>query len=327
MEEINLALIEKAAVNIDTIICNTPLKKSLNLSQKLNKNIYLKIETMQHTGAFKLRGAANAILNLSEQQQKAGVVTASSGNHGRAVAYVAKELGIRAVICLSTLVPSNKIAAIKQLGAEVVIFGDNQDLATEKAQQLSRHEHLNFISAFDDPDVIAGQGTIALEIFQQLPKVDTIITQLSGGGLASGIAVAAKALNPNIKIIGVTISQGAAMLESIKAGRLVNVVETPSVADALTGPIPADNQYTFNLCSALVDEIVQVSEQEIIDAMVYSLTTEKMVLEGGGAATIAMLLAQKGNNRPFAELLGENVAVICSGDNVPIETLLRYMKS
>jgi len=327
VEEINLALIEKAAVNINTIICKTPLKKSLNLSQKLNKNIYLKIETMQHTGAFKLRGAANAVLNLTDQQRKTGVVTASSGNHGRAVAYVAKELGIRAVICLSTLVPSNKIAAIKQLGADVVIFGDNQDLATEKAQQLAQQEHLNFISAFDDPDVIAGQGTIALEILQQQPKIDTIITQLSGGGLASGIAVAAKALNPNIKIIGVTISQGAAMLESIKAGRLVNVVETPSVADALTGPIPPDNQYTFNICSALVDEIVQVSEQEIIDAMVYSLTTEKLVLEGGGATTMAMLLAQKGNNRPFTELLGENVAVICSGDNVPIETLLGYMKS
>jgi threonine dehydratase len=327
VEEINLALIEKAAVNINTIICKTPLKKSLNLSHTLNKNIFLKIETMQHTGAFKLRGAANAVLNLSEQQRKAGVVTASSGNHGRAVAYVAKELGIRAVICLSTLVPNNKIAAIKQLGAEVVIFGDNQDLATEKAQQLAQQEHLNFISAFDHPDVIAGQGTIALEILQQQPKIDTIITQLSGGGLASGIAVAAKALNPNIKIIGVTISQGAAMLESIKAGRLVNVVETPSVADALTGPIPPDNQYTFNICSALVDEIVQVSEQEIIDAMVYSLTTEKLVLEGGGAATIAMLLAQKGNSRDFAELLGENVAVICSGDNVPIATLLGYMKS
>jgi len=325
VEEINLALIEKAAVNISTITCKTPLKKSLNLSQKLHKNIYLKMETMQHTGAFKLRGAANAVLNLSAQQRAAGVVTASSGNHGRAVAYVAKELGIRAVICMSSLVPSNKIAAIKQLGAEVIIFGDNQDLATEKAQQLARHQHLNFISAFDDPDVIAGQGTIALEIFQQLPAVDTIITQLSGGGLASGIAVAAKALNPNIRIIGVTIAQGAGMLECIKAGRLVNSEETPSVADALTGPIPPDNQYTFNICKALLDEIVQVSEQQIIDAMVYSLTTEKVILEGGGAATIAMLLAQKGNSRPFAELLGDNVAVICSGDNVAIDTLLGYM--
>ena len=318
MQEINLALIQKAARKIKHITCRTPLKKSINLSQQLNKNIFLKMETMQDTGAFKLRGAANSILNLTDQQRASGVVTASSGNHGRAVAYVAQTLGIKAVICMSSLVPSNKIAAIEQLGAQVVIFGDNQDLATEKAQQLAKSEHLNFISAFDNPYVIAGQGTISLEILEQLPQIDTIITQLSGGGLASGVALAAKALKPSIKIIGVTIEQGAAMHESIKAGHLVHVEETPSVADALTGPIPPDNQYTFELCRRLIDEVVQVSEQQIMDAMAYALTRERIVLEGGGATPIALLLYH-----PEVEL-GENVAVICSGDNVSIESLISY---
>jgi threonine dehydratase len=323
MKEIDLALILQAAATIEHIACRTPLKKSLNLSEQLKSNVYLKMETMQDTGAFKLRGAANVILNLTAEQRSLGVVTASSGNHGKAVAYVAQKLGIKAVICMSSLVPENKITAIKQLGAQVIIHGDNQDLATEKAQLLASEQGLSFISAFDNPYVIAGQGTIALEIIEQLPEVDTIITQLSGGGLASGVAVAAKALKPSVKVIGVTIEAGAAMYESMKAGRLVHVEETPSVADALTGPIPPDNQYTFALCHKLIDDVVQVSEQQIIDAMVYCFTDEKLVLEGGGAATVAMLL---GDNKSKAEqYLGDNVAVICSGDNVAVDKLMAYV--
>lgn len=316
INDINLDLIKEASIVIKGMACHTPLRKSLILSQQLDKNIFLKMETMQHTGAFKLRGAANVILNLSEAEKNAGVVTESSGNHGRAVAYVANSLGIKAVVCMTELVPENKIIAIKQLGAEVVIHGNNQDLATEKALAIAASEQMTFISAFDDPYVIAGQGTIALEILQERPEIDTIVTQLSGGGLASGIAIAAKAIKPSIKIIGVTLVHGAAMYESIKAGKIVNVDEISSVADALPGPIPPNNQYTFDICRQLLDEIVQVSEQEIIDAMKYSLLQEKLVLEGAGAATIAMLLHHKNIT------LGENVAVICSGDNVDVTKLI-----
>ncbi|EPJ49339.1 MAG: hypothetical protein OFPI_25120 [Osedax symbiont Rs2] len=321
VENINLDFIRQAASAIEEIACRTPLKKSINLSQRLQKNVYLKMETMQDTGAFKLRGAANVIMHLSEKEKASGVVTASTGNHGRAVAYVANALGIKAIVCMSSLVPVNKIAAIEQLGAQVVIYGDNQDLATEKALQIAQQQQMRFISPFDDPYVIAGQGTIALEILQQRPEIDTIITQLSGGGLASGIAIAAKALRPDIKIIGVSVDHGAAMYESIKAGKIVNVLEQASIADALPGPIPADNRYTFDICRRLIDDIVLVSEQQIKDAMCYSLKQEKLVLEGAGAATIAMLLQRS----PVK--IGDNIAVICSGDNVDMKQLLNICDS
>ena len=270
---IDLPMIKRAADSIKGTACVTPLKKSIKLSKLLNKNIYLKLETMQHTGSFKLRGAANIILNLNEHRNEASVVTASSGNHGRAVAYVANELKIPAVICMTELVPKYKIDGIKELGAEIVIFGDNQDLATEKALEIAKQRKMSFISAFDDPYVIAGQGTIGLEILVERPEIDTIVVQLSGGGLASGIAIAAKAIKPSVKIIGVTLQYGAAMYESIKAG-------------------------------------------EIIIAMEHALKQEKLVLEGGGAACIAMLLHYK--NIHF----GANVAVICSGDNIDVDKLL-----
>lgn len=318
VENIDLNFIKQAANAIEGLACRTPLKKSISLSQRLQKNVYLKMETMQDTGAFKLRGAANVIMHLSAGEKASGVVTASTGNHGRAVAYVAHALGIKAIVCMSTLVPANKIAAIEQLGAEVVICGDNQDLATEKALQIAQARQMRFVSPFDDPYVIAGQGTIALEILQQRPEIDTIITQLSGGGLASGIAIAAKSLRPDIKIIGVSVDHGAAMYESIKAGKIVNVSEQASVADALPGPIPADNRYTFDICRRLIDEIVLVSEQQIIDAMCYSLKREKLVLEGAGAATIAMLLQHSQVE------IGDHIAVICSGDNVDINQLLAH---
>ena len=330
IEQVNLQFIQQAAKTIANIACRTPLRKSIGLSQLCNKNIYLKMETMQHTGAFKLRGAANRMLNLSECQKMAGVITTSSGNHGRAVAYVANVLGIKATIYMSKLVPANKVAGIQQLGAEVVIYGDDQDIATQRAIEIAKQQNMTFISAFDDPYVIAGQGSIALEILEERPEIDTIITQLSGGGLASGIAVAAKALKPEIKIIGVSLVAGAAMYESIKAGKIVEVTELPSVADALPGAIPRDNKYTFDICRRLLDEIVQVSDPQIIAAMQYSFTREKLVLEGGGAATIAAVLQQlamiESDTDTAPMEFGQNVALICSGDNVDTDQFLGYLQ-
>ncbi len=284
-KDINLDKVYQARERIEPLINRTPLIQSSILSAKWNKNISLKLENLQPTGAFKIRGAANAILCLSEKQKKRGVVTVSTGNHGKAIAYLGNKLGIRAVICISELVPKVKIEAMKALGAEVIIIGKNQDEATEHAFKMEQEEGLCFVSAFDDPEVIAGQGTVALEILEKQPETDTMIVPLSGGGLMSGMALTAKAINPKIKMIGVTNDTEPAMYKSLRAGRIVQVGEFESLADALTGSISPNNKYTFKMCQKFVDETLLISEDEIEKAMAYALLKEKLVLEGGGAAT------------------------------------------
>jgi len=315
-KEINLDRIYEARQRIAPIINYTPLIKSSILSKKWNKNISLKLENMQPTGAFKLRGAANAVLSLSENEKKRGVVTISTGNHGKAIAYLGKKLGIRSVVCISELVPKVKIDAMRALGSEVVIIGKNQDEATDHALQMEQKEGLYFISPFDDPNVIAGQGTIALEILEQNPDTDTMIVPLSGGGLMSGMAFTAKAINPKIKMIGVTNDTEPAMYKSLKAGHIVQVGEFESLADALTGPISLDNRYTFEMCKKYVDDALLISEEQIAIAMAYALLKEKLVLEGGGVVSIATLLDEK------ALSFGENIVSVCSGNSVSMEVLL-----
>lgn len=271
---------------------------------------------MQPTGSFKLRGAANAILNLTTAQQKRGVITMSTGNHGKAVAYVTKKLGMRAVICVSEIVPKVKLEGMRKLGVEVLIHGKDQEEADAEAKAISREQGLHYISAFDDPYVIAGQGTIALEILEQQPQIDTIIVPLSGGGLMSGIAIAAKTLRPDIQLIGVSMAHGAAMHLSIKAGEIVDVEELPSLADALTGCIPKDNKYSFRICKKFIDASYLVSEEAIGKAMVYALKNERLILEGGACTPIALL------HENLENIQGKNIALICSGDNVDISSLL-----
>ncbi|TQV87915.1 threonine ammonia-lyase [Aliikangiella coralliicola] len=318
---ITLSDILKAHQKISGIAFNTPLKQSFELSAKLNRNIWLKLENMQPTGAFKIRGAANKILSLDEKFRSNGVITTSSGNHGRAVAYLAAKLNIPATVCMTEIVPQEKVEKIKMLGANVIIHGTNQDQASEKALTLAQKEGLTFVPPFDDPHIIAGQGTIGLEIIEENQDIDTLVVQVSGGGLMSGIAIAAKSINPKIKIIGVTSEKGAAIYESIKAGKIVTVDEPVSLADALPGPIPKDNQYTFQICRDLVDEIIPVSDDLIAKAMVHAFKKEKLVLEGGGAASIALLMTIP------PEKLGKNVAAICSGDNVNPEKILELTKT
>lgn len=289
-KKITLSDIFSAQKQIANIITETPLRPSLSLSDKTGKNVYLKLENMQPSGSFKLRGAANAILNLSEEALARGVITMSSGNHGKAVANVANKMGIKATICVSELVPDHKIEAIQKLGAQVIIAGKDQNDATKKALSIAREKRKTFISGFDNPNIIAGHGTIALEILHENPEIDTLLVQLSGGALMSGVSVAAKAINPNIKLIGVTIEKGAAMYESIKAGKIVMVEETPSVADSLQGCLPFDNQFTFNICRKNIDDIIQVPENQIEQAMAFGFRSERLVLEGSGAITMAPLL-------------------------------------
>lgn len=244
------------------------------------------------------------------------MIAVSSGNHGRAVAYVARNFGIPAVVCVSETVPENKVSAIQDLGAEVLVVGLTYDEATEAALQVQIERGLTMIHPFDDPYVIAGQGTIGLELLEEQPDIDTAIVPLSGGGLLGGIALALKSINPEIQTIGVSMDRGAAMVESLKAGQVVEIVEEPSLADALIGGLGSDNRHTFKIIQKYVDQTVLVTESEIAAGMTFALENEHLVVEGGGAVGIAALLADKVRN------LGVKVAVVISGSNVNLSTLI-----
>ncbi len=288
----------------------TPLIHSPTLSERTGGQISLKLENLQVTGSFKVRGAANSLVSLAPAERSCGVITVSTGNHGRGVAFMAQQLGLRAVICVPVGVLPHKIAAMEQLGAEIVIHGQTQDEAEEHAWALQAAEGLTMISAFDDPLIIAGQGTIGLELLEALPTLDTVVIPLSGGGLLSGIALALKTVDPTIRVIGVAQMAQPAMWLSLQAGHPVSVIDAPSLADSLVGGIGLNNRYTFALVQQLVDDVVLVSESEIAAAMRYALQVEHQVIEGGAAVGLAALLAGK------VDVADCVVAVILSGGNV-----------
>jgi len=305
---------------IGETIYQTPLIESAWLSKFSGRKVYLKLESLQVTGSFKIRGATNKILSLSDDEQARGVITISSGNHGRAVSYVARKFGIPVVVCVSETVPDNKVSAIRDLGAEVVISGATYDEAAEGALRIQNERGLTMVHPFDDPFVIAGQGTIGLELMTEQPEIDTVIVPLSGGGLLSGIALALKSINLDIQTIGVSMDKGAAMVESLKSGKVVEIVEEPSLADALMGGLGPDNRNTFKIIQKHVDQTVLVTEEEIAAGMTFALEKEHLVVEGGGAVGISALLAGKVKN------LGEKVAVVISGSNVSLPTLMEVAR-
>lgn len=269
----------------------TPFVPSPFMSEKVGQDFLLKLENMQPIGAFKLRGAVNAVMNLPEGTK--GVTCCSTGNHGRGVAFAAAKRGMRAVICMSSLVPQAKVDGIKALGAEVAIVGTSQDDALAESQLLVEAEGLVEISPFDDPHVIAGQGTIGFEMMEAQPNLDTILVPLSGGGLAAGVAVAAKSVNPDIKVIGITMDRGAAMHLSIAAGKPVEVEEVPSLADSLGGGIGMKNKLSFPLCRDYLDDTVLVTEEDIRDAMQVTFYEDRIVAEGASVVGVAATLAGK----------------------------------
>jgi threonine dehydratase len=309
MAELELARILGAKRLIRDIAVPTPLQYSQSLSERTGHEVHLKLETVQTTGAFKIRGAAHAIARLSPERKAAGVVCASTGNHGRAVAYAARRHGIEAIVCLSSLVPANKVAAIEALGATVRRVGNSQDEAMKEVRRLTA-EGMSEIPPFDHADVIAGQGTIGIEILEDLPEAATLLIPLSGGGLAGGIALATKTLKPSIRVIGISMQNGAAMHESLKAGRPVEVAEVPSLADSLGGGIGVENRFTFTLCKRYVDETLLLDESEIYRGMRFLLMEERLVAEGAASVGAAALLAGRIEN-----LEGPVVAVL-SGRNV-----------
>ncbi len=321
MTDINLTMrdIYSARARIAPIARKTPLISSPELSESTGSEIALKLECLQETGSFKPRGAANKLLSLDPGVRRRGVITVSSGNHGRAVAYVAHRLGLRAVVCIPETVPANKRDGIRKLGAEVVVKGGTYDEANKEVYRLVEKEGLEMIHPYDDPVVVAGQGTIGLELLEEFPDLDTVVVPLSGGGLLGGIAFALKSADPGIHVVGVMMERGPAMVESLRAGRIVDIVEEPTLADALAGGI-RPNQYTFGLIQKTVDETVLVSEQEIAAAMAFALERHHLVVEGGGAVGIAALRAGKIRN------LGNRVAVVVSGGNVDMPLLLRIAR-
>lgn len=289
MSELSLADVYRARRRIEGRVCRTPLVESPALSILAHTPVYLKLETVQPTGSFKLRGATNALALLAEETG-VRVVTASTGNHGRAVAHAARALGIEATVCMSSLVPGNKIDAVRGLGARVRIVGRSQDDAEREALRLVRDEGYAYVPPFDDLRVIAGQATIGLEIAEALPDVANIVVPLSGGGLFAGVAFAAKRVNPDIGMTGVTMARGAAMHASLAAGKPVLVEEQESLADSLGGGIGLDNRHTFAMTRSLADEIVLLDETSIARGIVHAYRHERLVVEGAAAVGIAALL-------------------------------------
>lgn len=319
-DKIIAADIFEAQKRISSLICKTPLKKSIDLSSRVGAGIYYKLEFLQDTGSFKVRGAANFLLHLDPSERGRGVVTYSTGNHGRATAYIASLIGSKAKVCLSKNVPDNKRKEIEKVGGELIVYGNSQDEAEIRALELKEQEGLYVVPPFDHPFIIAGQGTVGLEILQDLPGVDSVIVPVSGGGLIGGIAVAIKYNKPKCRVIGVSMDRGAAMFESLKFGKPVQVEEVQTLADSLQGGILLDNQYTFEIVRRYVDDIILVTEEEIALGIAYAFFKDHYMLEGAAAVGIAALLAGK------IRVVGENTVVITTGKNIDNNQFLSVIK-
>jgi threonine dehydratase len=279
--------------SIGSVVRRTPLIHDEDLSAIAGVEVYLKLECWQLTGSFMARGAANKLLSLGEEEKKRGVIAFSTGNHGRAVAWISRHLGLAAVICLSTRVPAWRVEAMRALGAEVVAHGASQDEAYARALEIQKERGLTMVAPFDDPAVISGQGTIALEILEDLPETAQVVIPLSGGGLFAGVALAAKTIRPSIRAVGVSMAVAPAMVRSLEAGQPVEIPEVDSLADALLGGIGLDNRHTFELTRNWADQTELVSEDEIGAGIFHAFARQRLVVEGSGAVGIAAVLAGK----------------------------------
>lgn len=305
---------------IRDMVKETPLMEAAVLQREIGaETVLMKLESLQNTGAFKVRGAANKILGLSDEDRARGVITFSTGNHGKAVSFVSGQSGVKAVVCLSEHVPGYRVEKIRALGAEVEVKGRSQDEAEEHYYHLVKERGLIPVVPFDDPAVVAGQGTIALEVLLRRPDLDMLLVPLSGGGLLAGIAMAAKSIKPGIHVVGVSIAQSPAMLESLRVGHPVPVEEKDTLADSLLGGIGKENLYTLPLIRRYVDEHVVVEEEEIENAMAYAFREHSLVIEGASAVGLAALQTGKINAR------GNKAAVVVTGSSVEPKTFLKVV--
>ena len=305
---ISLDRILESHKKISPYINHTPLIHSDFLSK--NRTVKLKLESLQKTGSFKLRGATNKLLALSDEQKKNGVIAVSTGNHGKGVAFASSLLGIKSTIYMSTMVPKYRKEAIEALGANVEIYGSNSDEADLHAREISKKENIPLIHPFDDEDVIAGQGTVGIEMLMDFPEVDTVIIPTSGGGLIGGIALALKLQKPDIKVIAVSMERGPSMYESLKQGKPVDVEELETLADCLGGSIGLENKFTFDIVKNSVDDFVLVSEEKIAEGIRLNFNEHRLVTEGAAATSV---MVAKDN---LSRYLGRNVICLICGGNI-----------
>ncbi len=314
---VTLSEIEQAQRVLQNVADRTNLILSHSFSRMLGGQIYLKPEMFQRTGSFKLRGAYNKIAALSPQQKQLGVVTASAGNHAQGVAVAAAQAGIPAVVVMPESAPRAKAEATRDYGAEVILYGPAYNDAYEYALTLARDRCLTMVPAFDDPQVVAGQGTIGLEVLDDLPEVDDVIVPVGGGGLLSGVAIAVKARKPAVRVIGVQAAGAAALVSSLKVGNPVTLPTVQTIADGIAVKRPGD--LPFQIIQQYVDDVVTVRDEDILRAIVLLVERAKLVTEGAGAAPLAALLsgAVAARNR--------HVVLILSGGNIDIKRIGRVL--
>lgn len=294
-------------------IKHTPLLTSRQLSELTGFDMRLKAENFQTVGAYKIRGPLNKFAQMSAEEKQRGVVCSSAGNHAQGVALAARIYGIRAVVCMAANATPSKIAATRGYGAEVVLHGSIWDEANDKAQQIVRDEGLTYVHPFDDAQLIAGQGTLGLEIVQDWPDVDAVVVPIGGGGLISGVAMAVKSHNPNIRVIGVESSDGPAMKMSLDAGQ-VQTIECNTVIDGLR--VRRVGALNFSVAQRFVDDVVTLPDRKIFDAMLWTMERCKLVIEAAAAAPVAALMAGLIDMPP-----GSRVAAVLSGGNLNLDQL------
>jgi threonine dehydratase len=318
MLNVSFTDIVRARNRVKQEIVETPLVRSQILSEQTGADVWFKMESLQKAGSFKVRGALNKLASLSEEELANGVITASAGNHAQGVAYAANLKQVSAMIVVPRTAPETKKAGIKRYGAELVEYGDNYDEAEAHAYRLAKETGRTFVHAFEDNEIIAGQGTVALEALLADPDFDTILVPAGGGGLLCGVAIAAKAINPDVKVIGIQTHASPPWYYSFRAGKLVDVEYSDSLADGLHGGITQGN---LDLALRVVDDIILVEEEHVAQAMYWLAKEHHYMVEGSGAVGVAALLQNQ-----LPQLKGKKVLNIISGSNVDAAKLAKIVQ-
>ena len=313
METVTFQMILEAAKHLKGVIKETDFCYSETLSELTEGDVYLKLENLQQSGSFKIRGAYNKMIHLSDEEKNGGVVASSAGNHAQGVAISASKLGIKSTIVMPKSAPFAKIYATRKYGGEVVLHGEVYDEAYQKAIEIQKATGATFVHPFNDPYVIAGQGTIGVEIMAEQPDLDVILVPIGGGGIAAGVALAAKTINPNVKVIGVQTKNAPSMYESLRCGHVEVMPVNKTIADGIAVGEPGE--LTFSIIKEYVDEIITVSETEISQAVLLLLENCNLVCEGAGAVSVAAIMSKK------LDLKDKKVGAILSGGNIDINMI------
>ncbi|MBR0465043.1 MAG: threonine ammonia-lyase [Clostridia bacterium] len=315
MDQVTLGMVLEARERLKNVVRRTDLVPSKILSNE-KREVYLKTECLQHTGSFKVRGAYNKISQLSPDELKCGVIASSAGNHAQGVALAAQTFGVKATIVMPEGAPLAKVAATRGYGAEVVLSGAVYDDAYAKAMAIQKETGATFVHPFNDPLVIAGQGSVGLEIMDEMPDLNAVVVPVGGGGLISGVAIAVKLLHPQVKVIGVQASGAPSMLTSLREEKITSLASANTIADGIAVKTPGD--LTYDICRKYVDEIVTVDDDEIAAAILTLLEKCKIVAEGAGAVSVAAVMHGKIN-------VEGKIACVVSGGNIDVTTLQRIM--